>query len=69
MGEDTEGVSHGCLMTICQVLAGFGIYAVIEQFAGRPAALWFVGGFVVAAILAFWEVSRPGSTAFRKVGE
>jgi drug/metabolite transporter superfamily protein YnfA len=44
------------------VFAALLVFSLIEAFAGRSAASWFGGGFIVSALVAMWEAGRntPG---------
>lgn len=48
----------GCLTGMAPAFTALLAFVLIEAFASRYAALWFSAGFIVAALVAFWEAAR-----------
>jgi hypothetical protein len=53
--EEVEIARDGCLVKPGYTAATFIVLAAIQATAGIAASAWFAGGFLVAALIAFWE--------------
>ena len=51
-------IKTGYLSTIGTYCIAWLVLTLIGHFAGWDAAAWFSSGFVLAALIAFWEAGK-----------